>query len=450
VRAVRVAADLAELDRSVSALRRTFAAAGALALASALAISALLVARSLRSLGELREVVDSIARGELDRRLRWRSGDEREEIAQAINRMADELRRRLREADGERGRLQAVLSGMFEGVLVVGADGRVVLANPSFRRLFSVWGDVAGRTALELVRHPAVDDLLREAALSSETLERELEVGSPTGQASRSLLVHAARFPEQGERLGTLAVFHDVTEIRRLEGLRRDFVANVSHELKTPLTAIRGFAETLAAGDVPPDRVKGFVGIILRHAERLERLIDDLLVLSRVESRKLPLDLGPVDVARVAVSVVRGMEPQLGAHRVTAEVRSDGAPAAWADRRAVEQILTNLVDNAVKYSEPGGRIQIEVEGEPQHVTLRVRDSGIGIPDEDQPRVFERFYRVDKARSRDLGGTGLGLAIVKHLAQAMGGDASVKSRLGEGSTFRVALPRADRRPQAASH
>jgi two-component system phosphate regulon sensor histidine kinase PhoR len=235
-------------------------------------------------------------------------------------------------------------------------------------------------------------------------------------------------------------VFHDVTEIRRLEGMRRDFVANVSHELKTPLTAIRGFAETLRAGDVPLAQQQAYLDVILRHAERLARLIDDILELSRIEGRQQPFSPGEVDVARIATLLLRDMQPQLEARHIQAELAPGARGVAFADRRAVEQILSNLLDNAIKYTEEGGRIQVRVAESGSQLRIEVQDDGIGIPPADLPRVFERFYRVDKARSRDLGGTGLGLAIVKHLAQAQGGEVSARSVPSEGSTFQVVLPR----------
>jgi two-component system, OmpR family, phosphate regulon sensor histidine kinase PhoR len=256
----------------------------------------------------------------------------------------------------------------------------------------------------------------------------------------RHLQIHAVRFPAAGALLGVVAVVHDVTEIRRLERMRRDFVANVSHELKTPLTAIRGFAETLRGSPVPEAQREAYLDVILRHAERLQRLIDDILELSRVEGRQQPLTLGEVDVARIAAVLLRDLEPQLEARKIRAEVVAGSRGVAWADRRAVEQIFANLLDNATKYTEEGGRILIRVSENDTHVRLEVEDNGIGIPAEDLPRIFERFYRVDKARSRDLGGTGLGLAIVKHLAQAQDGEVSVRSRPGEGTVFVVLLPR----------
>jgi two-component system phosphate regulon sensor histidine kinase PhoR len=406
---------------------------------AALALSQLLTRRLLQPLQRIERYASELAEGHLDRRLRWRSGGDLGRIAESLDRMADELQRRIDEATSEKEQLQAVLAGMVEGVLVVNARGRIVLANPRLREMFAVWGDVADRTPLEMIRHAGVDDALRVAAATTELVAREIQVGA--GDNGRSILVHAAAYPPSAPRLGTVAVFHDVTELRRLESLRRDFVANVSHELKTPLTAIRGFAETLVSADVAPADVEKYLSVILRHAERLSSLIEDLLELSRIESRKVPLRVGPVDVARVAAGIMTGMEPQFRARSLDVKLEPGDAPPALADRGAVEQILTNLLDNAAKYTNPGGRIEVRVEGHGDEVRVTVRDDGIGIPKHDLPRIFERFSRVDKARSRVLGGTGLGLAIVKHLVQALGGEIFVTSELGRGTTFRFELPRA---------
>jgi two-component system, OmpR family, phosphate regulon sensor histidine kinase PhoR len=271
-----------------------------------------------------------------------------------------------------------------------------------------------------------------------EAVMRELQLSSGGG---RHLEMHAVRFPSQGPLLGTVAVFHDVTEIHRLEGVRRDFVANVSHELRTPLTAIRGFAETLRNNEVPAEQRRQYLDVILRHGERLTALIEDLLELSRIEGGTRALALEPVDAAVLARGLLQDLKPRLDAGRLQGAVRAEPAPPVLADRRALEQVLLNLLDNAIKYSEPGGSIELAVSGSASGVRIDVSDTGIGIPESDRARVFERFYRVEKARSRDLGGTGLGLAIVKHLIQAQDGEVFVTAREGQGTTFTLRLPAA---------
>jgi two-component system phosphate regulon sensor histidine kinase PhoR len=436
--ALRLAADSARVEAEVSALSRALVAAGAAGLALAATLAAGFATLLTRRVRELQGVVKAIAAGDLGQRLPWRSGDELGAIASAIDDMAEQLRRRLEQASDEQARLRAVLTGMVEGVLVLDKGGRVILANPRLRELFGAWGAVEGRPALEVIRRADVESALSEAARSPEPVVREIQLSTGGG---RHLEMHAVRFPSQGPLLGTVAVFHDVTEIHRLEGIRRDFVANVSHELRTPLTAIRGFAETLRGSEVPAEQRRQYLDVILRHSDRLTALIEDLLELSRIEGGIRGLALESVDAAAVARDVLQDLKPRLDSGRLQSEVRAEPAPRALADRRALEQVLLNLLDNAIKYSEPGGRIEITVSGAPPWVRIDVSDTGIGIPQADQARIFERFYRVEKARSRDLGGTGLGLAIVKHLVQAQDGEVFVASREGQGTTFTLRLPAA---------
>ena len=436
---VRLAVDVDEVDAAAVELRRQLLVAGAFGLAAALVLSFLFSAYTVRPLGELREGLAAIARGDLGRRLPVSSRDELGEIARAVNAMAGQLRLRLDEITAEKEQLHAVLSSMVEGVLVLDSDGRIVMVNPRARELLSIWGPAEGRKLLEVARLPRIDDALREAPAAAAPVVSDMEVGG------RSILLHAVRFPAQGPPMGTVAVFHDVTELRHLENVRRDFVANASHELQTPLTAIRGFAETLLANSLPPDKVRSQIEVILRNAERLGNLIRDMMELSRIESRRVPLQPSEVDVVKLTRLVLRDMEPRTRERSLRVSLEQAEPVAAWADRRALEQVLTNLLDNAVKYTDPGGSVTVHVGSTPDAVRISIRDTGIGIPAEDQARIFERFYRVDKARSRALGGTGLGLAIVKHLVQAMDGEIYVESHPGQGSTFRFSLPRADRRP-----
>jgi two-component system phosphate regulon sensor histidine kinase PhoR len=433
---VRLARDLEAVDAAIAELRRVLLTAGGLGLVAALLLSFGLSALVLRPVRQIAEVIASIAGGDLTRRLPRGSGGELGRIAASVNDVAQQLQDRLVELTDDKERLQAVLAGMVEGVLVVDAHGHVVLANPRLRRLFRMGADVVGRPHWEVVRRADVEQAIARARAGDEPAVCDLSIESP----ERHLQLHAVRFPVTGDPVGVVAVFHDVTEVRRLEGMRRDFVANVSHELKTPLTAIRGFAETLRGSDVPEPQRDAYLEVIQRHSERLASLIEDVLSLSRIEGGRLASEPTEVDVARVAAALVRDMQAQFTERELQVEVHEKGGTVAWADRRSVEQILTNLLDNASKYTEPGGRIDVRIEEHDGDLRLQVIDTGAGIPAEDLPRIFERFYRVDKARSRDLGGTGLGLAIVKHLAQSQGGEVTVISEPDRGSAFTVTLPR----------
>jgi two-component system phosphate regulon sensor histidine kinase PhoR len=437
---VRLAADLSEVEQAVDDLRRTLLVAGGIGVVAAIGFALALSHLTVRPLRRLSEAVAAIASGQLEQRASWRTRDEVGRIAEGINRIAEELRGRLDEATAEKERLGAVLAGMADGVLVLDGKGRIVLANPRLREFFDVSGPVEGRIPLEVIRRADVDTALREARAGAPVV-REIEEVGPRGITLR---MHAIGFPSQGERLGTVAVFHDTTELSRLETMRREFVANVSHELKTPLTAIQGYAETLAAGGVSPEKQRTFLGVILRHGKRLGALIEDILQLSRIESQKLELEIGPLDVAALARGVLGDLDARLVQKKLTGTVESQGDPMAMADSRSLEQILLNLLDNAIKYTEDGGSITVRVDGRGPRLRVAVEDTGIGIPPSDQDRIFERFYRVDRARSREQGGTGLGLSIVKHLVQANGGDVFLDSRVDEGTRISFHLRKASPR------
>jgi two-component system phosphate regulon sensor histidine kinase PhoR len=436
--AIRLARDLESVQRDLAGLDRAILGAGALGLVAGLLILALWLREAFdRPLARVRAALARIESGDLSARTRLRARGAVGEIAAAIDQMAGELESRLREVTQEKEQLSGVLGGMVDGVLVIGADGRIGLANRSLRELFGIRGELVGKRPIEVIRHVALEDALREAAHSDAAVVREVALGT---SPARALRLHASAFPT-AEGAGVVAVFSDVTELRRVEAMRRDFVTHASHELKTPITAIRGFAEMLAEGSVPAADQQRILGIVRDHVERLERLVEDLLELARAEGDQPQLRRVPLELAPLARTALEGLEARFAERRIRAELSDLGAPRALADPGAFEQVLSNLLDNALKYTEPGGSVSVELAGEGERVRLSVRDTGIGIPEADRARIFERFYRVDKARSRALGGTGLGLAIVKHLVQAMDGEVSVESTPGIGSTFHVRLPRA---------
>ncbi len=332
--------------------------------------------------------------------------------------------------------LARVPMSMREGLLALGEDGRIALINPALREMLLLPADAVGKTPLEVIRHAELKALLDTAASSRTPRSAELDLGL---LKPRRLLAHASRL--SGGQGGVLAVFVDVTELRRLESLRRDFVANVSHELRTPVAAVRAAAETLReALSRDPTAAPDFLDIIHRHALRLDRLLSDLLDLSRIESRELRLRFESLELAGVVRHVLALFAERAAARGQTlsASVASE-LGAVRADRRALEQVLGNLIENAVKYADEGARISVRAERDGALARLSVEDSGPGIAPEHLPRLFERFYRVDAGRSRDVGGTGLGLAIVKHLVEAMDGVVAVHSAPGHGTSFRFTLP-----------
>jgi two-component system phosphate regulon sensor histidine kinase PhoR len=358
-------------------------------------------------------------------------------LAEAFNETSERLATRINRLEEDRQQLRTVLSGMVEGVVVLDAEQRVLFANDRAAELleFKVASPVR-RHLWEVVRHRPLLDAVRHAQQNAEPHREEVRW---SGQTARSLTVHAARLPGHPPR-GIVLVLHDTTELRRLERLRQDFVANVSHELKTPLSVIKVCVETLLDGAIEDAEHRGrFLEQISRQSDRLHALILDLLSLARIESGDELYDFRTVELDAVVQACIERHRPRAAARNQELLVTPPEQPVrAWADEEAVDQILENLLDNALKYTPDGGRIEVRWRRDDQAV-VEVSDTGIGIPEADLPRIFERFYRVDRARSREMGGTGLGLSIVKHLAQAMHGSVRATSRLGEGTTFHVRLP-----------
>ena len=433
--ALRLAVPLTELDQAVSQLHRRVILAGLFGFALLMALAFIGATQFSARLWTLRDAARKLSSGDLTVRVPEKGGDELAELGRALNRLGERLVEVLGAIQRERDLQRTVLEGMREGVLVLDSEQRVVLANAALRETFDLGEDVAGRSTLELIRHAGLKTILDQAARGEYFGQEELELSSIK---PRQLLVHASQL---AGRQGVVAVFVDVTELRRLESLRRDFVANVSHELRTPVTAILSASETL--GDVLASEgssTKDFMDIITRNAARLHALIEDLLDLSRIESRGHALELETLRVGEVVAHVITLFTPRALERDITLTAADLGSmPVVRADRRRLEQILSNLIDNALKYVSPGGTVHLDAVPEGRMLRLRVRDTGVGIAPRHLPRLFERFYRVDAGRSRELGGTGLGLSIVKHLVEAQGGQVHVESEVGHGSTFSVTLP-----------
>lgn len=356
-------------------------------------------------------------------------------IREQMDAMARSLQLASRQAEAEQ---TAVLNSMIEGVVLLGASGRIQLANNRFNQLFDLESDVRGKTILEATRMHELGEMI--AGLSDAVPVASREVRLP-GLDERWLDVSAAAvFGPEGRRTGGVLVFHDVTSLKRLQRTREEFVANVSHELRTPLSLIKGYTETLINGTLEdPALTAKFLQIIDRNAERLKLLIEDLLTISELESGRIRLDLQPVALSSLVAKLCDDFRPraELREARLVNEVQ------AWqvqADPNRLQQVFSNLLDNAIKYGKNQGIVTIRAQrGETGQVEICVADDGPGIPAEVRERVFERFYRVDKARSREQGGTGLGLSIVKHIVQSHGGRVWVESNPGGGSRFWFSLP-----------
>ncbi len=366
------------------------------------------------------------------------AGRTRRELDAALSQLS-RLQGRLQELEAGRGQIEGILQSMQEGVLVVSPQENLLLVNEAALRIFGIGREgIPGRPFTQALRYPDLQELVRKVLKTGQPESREMISYAPS---ERHLQVHATTCPYSSAGSCAVLVVHDITDLKRLEQVRRDFVANVSHELKTPLTAIRGAAETLLEGALKdPDRGRPFVESIAEEAARLTHLVEDLLTLAQVESRETMLNKERIRIGPFLEEQVERQRVLAKAHQVDLKLKP--APADLflpADRNHLAQAVGNLVENAIKYNRPGGSVAIRFSVEGRDGRIEVADTGIGIPAEDLPRVFERFYRVDKARSRETGGTGLGLSIVKHVAETHGGSVQVDSRPGQGSRFTLSLP-----------
>jgi two-component system phosphate regulon sensor histidine kinase PhoR len=363
--------------------------------------------------------------------------DELTDLADAVGGMVAELGRVIQTLTDERNRSAAILGSMVEGVAVVGGDERILYCNQAFEQILELPpGSSQGKKLVEGLRQAELVTAVRQVLPGGDEVTGEVEVGTVR---RRSFSVTAAPV-RAAEANSAVLVLHDITELRRLERVRRDFVANVSHEFKTPLTAIQGFAETLLGGALD-DRAnrKRFMEIIREHAQRLARLTDDLLKLSRIEAGRLELEWRPVNVATLVNGCVETARLKAESKGLRIAVGlPKGLPPVRGDAVQLGEVLQNLVDNALQYTPPGGRIDVTAYSNGEEVIFTVADTGIGIPEADLERIFERFYRVDAARSREAGGTGLGLSIARHIVDAHGGRMWVESAVGQGSRFRFSI------------
>jgi two-component system phosphate regulon sensor histidine kinase PhoR len=437
---VRVALPLDQINHQMASLQRLIWTAVGLTAAGAMALAFFFARRSAGPLQELTRGAEQIAAGGYGHKVYAVGRDEVGVLARAFNHMSGRLSEQFAQLEEDRLQLRAVLSGMVEGVLALDAEQRILFTNDRAGQLLGFETSAAvGRRLWEVVRQRSFQDVVRQVLADPKAQAAELDWA---GSATRHLTVHAAPLTGPAGR-GAVLVFHDTTELRRLERLRQEFVANVSHELKTPLSVIKACTETLinGAGDEPEFRAS-FLQQVAEQAERLHALILDLISLARIESGEEMFEFEPVDVGAAVHACAERQRARAEGKDQKLEVIAPASGVAlhvWADDEAVGHILDNLVDNAVKYTPAGGRIEVRWRIDGDRVCIEVADTGIGIPERDLPRIFERFYRVDKARSRELGGTGLGLSIVKHLVQAMHGSVEAKSQIGVGSTFRVRLP-----------
>jgi two-component system phosphate regulon sensor histidine kinase PhoR len=427
---VRLALPLTEIQEQVGTVRRATITAVAIALPVALALAWIASAALTSRLQAVAKRARSYAGGQLPPRIDTYVDDDIDELGRVLDESVRELAARVGELDLTHRRMEGMVAAMAEGVIVVGGDGRIQLANRSAREMLRI-GDVTGEPHVHAIRHPEVVAQFDAAIAGHGSDDTEIILGNGRTVAARAVPLTDG---------GAVLVLHDITRLRQTDQIRRDFVANVSHELRTPLTSIRGYAEALRDQAASRAERERFLDIILRHTERMERLVQDLLRLARLEAGHEPPQKAPTAIREVFETVVADLRPRLDARRqrVTMAV-AQGAEQVLTDRAKLEDILKNLVENAVNYAPEETEILLEAQRRNHRYEISVVDQGPGVPAADLTRIFERFYRVDKARSRDSGGTGLGLSIVKHLVERMGGQVHATNRSEGGARFTVVLP-----------
>ncbi len=441
---VRFSLPLTNIEARHRALRGVLGAALGGAFLLSLGLSYFVATGITRPLAQMVEAAVRMTRGEFREKILVRSKDEVADLADILNQMAVSIEETIRTLSDDRTWMAATLTAMQEGVMVLDAMGTVRLVNPAMERMMGRQeAEVIGRTHLEVIRHARLNEFITQVLQEGGAPATEIALGITPARVyqvqASTLSHHDPANPDRSS--GAVLAFHDITDLRRLEQVRKDFVANVSHELRTPLTAIKGYVEALQEGvkELPAQRDR-FLEVIRTQADRLNLIITDLLLLSKIESGQIPLKQEPVALPALLNRTLGLLHPLIEQkqHTVVRDL-PEGLPPALGDEERLGQAFVNLLDNAIKYTPDHGTITVAAAFDGRMVEVSIADTGIGIPPQDIPRVFERFYRVDKARSRELGGTGLGLAIVKHLVEGHGGTVFAESPPGKGSRFRVRLP-----------
>jgi len=391
---------------------------------------------------QIEQLVSQIARGEGPSTFLVNGGAGPYRVGLALETILARQQELEHQIAGRESDTQTILGAMEDGVLVVDARSRITLMNPTFQKLFDLRDPAVGIPLVEAVRHATLDQLVAETLKTGEAMRSELSVADSRADGERHIEISAVPIKKADDEMsGAVVLFHDITELKQLDRIRREFVANVSHELRTPLSILRGYIEVLFdEPETSREELTRILSIMERHSKRLQRLVDDLLSLAQLESSQAKLELSVVRVDELLNNLIRDWKEKLATKNL--KVIVDLTPEAFtlhADGTRLEEVLHNLLDNAVKFSRENGQIHLQAVRRDPEMVLSVADNGLGIGKEHLPRIFERFYRADKARSRELGGTGLGLAIVKHIAQLHGGRVEAESEPGSGTTIRVVLP-----------
>lgn len=439
---IRLSMDLSEIAALTRNIVWYIAISAFIGLAIAMVLGFGLVDRMVIGIRDIVRMTQRMADGHYDDHIYLESNDELSELADHFNLMADQLNMTVKQLSQNNARFTALLASLRNPIIAVDRDKHITLMNSAAEKLFRREAvEMSGKHILELARHTDLDDVIQEAL--EEQTERDIEVTlrDPAEKTLRIITSKIYEDEDPGKTTGLVVFMDDVTEIRKLEKIRSDFVTNVTHELKTPLTSISGFVETLKSGDIEDEATRErFLDIIEMETERLTRLIDDILTLSEIENMRIKeqkRNIPPTDVLLEVISMMQAIGKTKEIN-IQFQIAKD-LPSVKLNEDRFKQMVINLVDNAIKYTPVGGTITINAEKQKNNFVLSVKDTGIGIPGKDIPRLFERFYRVDKGRSKKVGGTGLGLAIVKHIVLSMNGTIRVESKVGIGTEFTVTIP-----------
>lgn len=436
---IRMAMPATEIDQMMASLRAKVLVITFFGMTAIFMLGIIMGKKMGRRINLLKKAASEYAAGEFTKMIDIGGEDEIQELAGSMNYMAANLKQKIQQIETERVRFKAILQNIAEGVIAVNADLQVQIMNPAAEWMFQISDkDARNRPLLEVIKNTKVDDLARQAIREKGVIQKEIEI---IQEQIHFIKLSVVGLNESHEGIAAIVVFYDFTEIKRLETIRKDFVANASHELRTPLTSIKGFVETLKYGGLnKPDEAMNFLSIIEEDVDRLTRLTDDLLELSRAESNQETVKEW-IDIRGIVEATVAALEPKIHKKNLSVErlYSNTDRYKVLVNADQMKQVVINLIDNAIKFNRLGGALTISISHEQEHISVSIRDSGDGIAAEDIPRLFERFYRVDPARSRMLGGTGLGLAIVKHIVEAHGGRVVCESTLGKGTTFTFTLP-----------
>ena len=436
---VRTAMPVTRVDEILASVRRPVIFTAVLGILIVLIAGILFSHHLTKRIRRITSVAERYARGDWSEKILIDGKDELKMLANTMNQMAATLQSRIEDLESEKGKISIILEHMTEGVIAIDRQKQIVIMNPTAEKIFGCdAAAVQGKSLIEVTRHVQIERIVDRAFADQKTGSEEIQL---SGEIKKTLRLSVVILKEHARDIRGILVFHDATELRRLENIRKEFVTNVSHELRTPLTSIKGFIETLLGGALKdPPAGERFLKIIAEETDRLGRLVEDVLTLGEIEQKIALMKKDPVDLAPKLTVILEQFKTGIEKSNLTVENRVSGKPLIVpGDRDKIHQVFVNLIDNAVKFNRPGGRIVLSADQKPEGVTITIEDTGIGISEEAQRRVFERFFREDKARSKELGGTGLGLAIVKHIMEAHGGHASCQSTPGQGSRFSVFFP-----------